>query len=334
MGEEIPAEGMRVLARLYDLQGKRAAAVGTWKRLLVWHPGDRLGLAGLGMTLWGALRDGGRNLGEGELSALGEEKLRNWKEEIREECMALFRASVGEEGGVEGREKKWGIGSGGVVPECHAMFAAFLQDEMEDDDGAMAQLGKAAKGWKVAQEGREEELGKGGMGASSTNDVPSTVLYRMGRASEARGDLAAAEKFYTWSVEVEVKDAWGMENLGCVVGWSERDRKRARERYRVCMRRRRKWAEAGGGGGTLAKEDKEFELRIEEEVAFAARCYMLHSRLAVLAGLREQEVRGDAEMTFEEMGINTATIEVVERGWEERSLGRVAGRDSWQQLVC
>ncbi|GMI03292.1 hypothetical protein TrRE_jg5636, partial [Triparma retinervis] len=328
LGEEIPAEAMRVLARLHDLQGRRVAAVGTWKRLLVWHPGDRLGLAGLGMTLWGALRDGGRDFGEGELSALGEERLRDWKEEIREECTALFRASVGEEGG-----GKWGTGSGGVVPECHAMFAAFLQDEMEDDEAAMAQLGRAAKGWKVAQEGREEELGRGGEVASSTNDVPSTVLYRMGRSSESRGDLAAAEKFYTWAVEVDIKDAWGMENLGCVVRWAERDRKRARERYKVCMRRRRKWADAGGGGGALGEEDKEYELRIEEEVAFSARCYMLHSRLAVLAGLREQEVRGDADMGFEEAGISTETIEVVERGWEERSLGRVGGRDSWQQFA-
>jgi len=341
LGEEVPAEGMRVLARLHDMQGRKGAAVVAWKRLLVWHPGDRLGLAGLGMTLWGALREGGRDLGEGELNELGEEKLREWKEDTREECMGLFTAAVSVSTDLTTPDLAWSKCDGAVVPECHVMFAAFLQDELEDHEAAMRELGKAAKAWKVGEEGREEVFGgegkfggKSGFGRDNGyNDVPCTVIYRMGRCSEARGDLAVAEKLYTWAVEVEIKEAWGMENLSCVVGWAERDKRRARHRYSACKRKRRVCIEAGGGRGNLGTDDKEYELKIEEELAFAARCYMLHSRLALLGRMREQEVRGEGEEGMGGRGLETSMQQVVERGWEERMLGKMGGRDSWQQFV-
>ena len=146
--------------------------------------------------------------------------------------------------------------------------------------------------------------------------VPSTALYRLGLCAESGHDLAAAEKFFTWSLSVPCGGGHDRSCLSVVRGWAERDEMRCRRRYKGLKRRRRRYLSTGGGKG---REDE--ELALEEGLAFAARCYMLRSRVAKFARMREAEVEVDGERGEWQGG--------VERGWEGRILMKFASRDKW-----
>lgn len=211
-------------------------------------------------------------------------------------------------------------------------FGAFLQDQVGDYELAHEQLKKAVKGWKVLVESRDDgKSAKAGLFVGGAGDVPSSVLYRLGRCAEGRGDLAAAEKFFTWAMEVNVGDGHAKENLRHVVGWATRDSRRAKRAYAAVKKKRRKWLEMGGGGG--AAEDREFETAMEQQLAFMARTYMLHSRLAKYGKLVVGMMEGALSRVHLEGKVDTALCCVVERGWEGRMTCRFAGRDSWQGML-
>ena len=358
--EVIPAEAFRTMARLQDDKGNKLGAVGIWKKCLVYHPGDRLSMAGLATSLWGIMREGWKGGGiEGDLSGKGMDCLEDWKDAIRSSCRKLYAASVssaGCENVSEDVESHNGLllrCDGPCVPECHALYAAYLQDEERDNEGALDQLCKAAKAWKVAWECRDDhcepsegEEGKSqrkrdGLFVGSTSDVPSSVLYRLGVCAESRGDLAVAEKFYTWSMEVSVSGSWSYENFKHVMTWCARDRRRCKSSYLSCKRKRKIWIEknansiqhSGNKKSTPVNDDKIYELKLEEELAFTARSYMLHQRLSKLCALKSSMVENELLDCAESTGISTTLSGVVERGWESRGLCNVAGRDTWQFMM-
>jgi len=195
----------------------------------------------------------------------------------------------------------------------------------------LRELSKAVKGWKVLVEGREGEGLGGGLLKGGGGDVPSSVFYRLGRCSEDRGDLAAAEKFYTWAVEVPVVDHYSAENLKFVVEWAGRDMRKTRKVYGAVKRKRRKLVRGPLGLGDMGKE---FEEQLEEELAFSARSYMLHSRLAKYGDLMVGMMEGGLGKGGEGgKGVSGAMVMCVERGWEGRMVCKMAGRDAWQGVL-
>ncbi len=206
-----------------------------------------------------------------------------------------------------------------------------MQDEMADFEGSLEMLMKAVKGWKVMVESRDDgKTARDGFMLGGCGEVPSNVLYRLGRCSEEKGDLAAAEKFYTWSMEVVVGDGHSRENLRFVVGWAQRDCRKLRRAYKRCKGKRKRWIDVGGGGGV---EDKEFETAMEEEMAFTARAYMLHSRLLKYGKLMLEMMEQGLSDVHQSKKIVTEFCSVVERGWEGRMLCKFGGRDAWSGLI-
>ncbi|GMH76319.1 hypothetical protein TL16_g07035 [Triparma laevis f. inornata] len=327
LGSIIPAEAFRTLARLQDWKGDKMSAVGLWKRCLVAYPGDRMATAGLATTMWGILKAGWSG-DEEELTDLGLDLLDDWKSGLLQSIGDLFAAAVGSVSSGSGSHL---MCTGPVPPECHALYAAYLQDELKDYSGALIQLQKSCKAWKVSLESREEQKENGaekpkGLFVGCSCDVPSSVLYRLGRCSEKKGDLAAAEKFYTWCLEVPTGDAHARSGLINVLSWSLRDNNVSRRKYLGFKRRRKKWVALGGGDGA----DREYELALEEGLAFTARAYMLHSRVLKYARLRVAEVGAEEAFGGEDGGV---LVSLVERGWEGRMLGKFASRDKWQSNI-
>ena len=222
------------------------SSVATWKRCLRFHPGDRLAMAGLATTLWGIVRDNAGNNDE-------------WRDVLLLESKLLFEGSVDDvlEEVVEERDHnnnevkafKPYLCEGPVPAEAHSLYAAFIQDELNDSESAREQLSKACKKYKMLSEARDGEMASknGGFMTGGSANVPATVLYRLGRCAENASDLAAAESFLTWSLEVNLGCANAIANVQHVMKWVCRDHKRAKVRYNRAKRRRRRFYDNGGG---------------------------------------------------------------------------------------
>ena len=346
LGDKVPAEALRVLARLHDTKGDIMSSVELWKRCLRLFPGDRLAMAGLATTLWKVVKE---NASDNE----------GWREDLLLESRLLFEGSVNditvneikkieaagedEDGEDPGKNDtsnsknalkahKPYLCEGPVPAEAHALYAAFVQDELKDNELARIQLSLACKKYKMLNETRDGEMattknkssgvGGGGLMFCGSNLIPATILYRLGKCAENASDLAAAEKFFMWSLEVNLGSASSIANLKHVIKWVNRDNRRAKVDYMRCKKRRRRWLKEIGDG----EVDNDVETMMEEELAFNARCLMLHSRLQKFAKLKSA--------VLEQSGVDVSDwISVCERGWEGRLLCKFSGRDSWQVLT-
>ena len=325
----IPAEALRTLARFQDANGSKAQAVNTWKRCLHFSPGDRLAMAGLATTLWGIER--GNVLDKNvELSTAGEQSYREWRAELLAEAKRMFVVCTSPASAATPDSCDLLI-----PPECHSLFGAFLQDGMGDNPSALEQLALAAKGWKVLSEAREAAAAaaspSAGLFLCGSADVPATVLYRLGACAEANKDLAAAERFYTWAMDVSPGDVYAVENVKHVVSWAERDCRASLDKYNLCKGKLRRVLgdNSSGGAATMTVDNKDAAVKAEEEIAFAARSYMLHRTLSTYAQLKRQSIEN---ATPEKSLISGDWVSLVERGWEGRMLCKFAGRDSWQTM--
>ena len=194
------------------------SSVATWKRCLRFHPGDRLAMAGLATTLWGIVRDNAGNNDE-------------WRDVLLLESKLLFEGSVddvleevveeSDHNNNEVKAFKPYLCEGPVPAEAHSLYAAFIQDELNDSESARKQLSKACKKYMMLSEARDGEMASknGGFMTGGSADVPATVLYRLGRCAENASDLAAAESFLTWSLEVNLGCANAIANVQHVMKW-------------------------------------------------------------------------------------------------------------------
>jgi hypothetical protein len=151
------------------------------------------------------------------------------------------------------------------------------------------------------------------------------VLYRLGICAKRFGDLAVAERFLTWSLEVEVAKGFSRhadEDWLVVCEWVERDWVEEKRVWVELKKKRGKNTNNNKKGG-----DDEAEATEEEKLALSSRIYMLHDRLWTYAKLKKGDLQDDHQ---EGGGGFEGSAFLTERGWEARMLALFAGRDCWR----